>query len=136
VAVNAYRKLPLPTVPAGGAIKGELCPAYSGPDLTADWRLTGRTVDNSWAGSWAAHVVPSADGTQGDFDVSVDLGGGPIVFTGSITGGGLCLNGPIDTGWIGTLTGGCGPISDDATHVGPIPVYSNGTQIGTAELDR
>ena len=45
IAVNAYRKLPLPTIAAGDAIKGQLCPAATGPDLASGWKLIGRTVD-------------------------------------------------------------------------------------------
>jgi peptidoglycan/xylan/chitin deacetylase (PgdA/CDA1 family) len=136
IAVNAYRKLPLPTIAAGDAIKGELCPVATGPNLESDWKLIGRTPDGTWAGSWAASSVHSADGNPSDYDFTTDLGAGPITFTATVKSGGLCLGGAINTGVIGTVTGGCGAISDDTNQVGPIPIYVNGTQIGTAELAR
>jgi hypothetical protein len=136
IPVNAFRKLPLPTIAAGDAIKGELCPVYTGPNLESGWKLVGRTVDGSWAGSWEATAVHSADGNPSDYDITTNLGAGAITFTASVESGGLCFAGPINTGIIGTVTGGCGAISDDTNRVGPIPVYSNGTQIGSAELDR
>lgn len=137
VAINAFRKFALPTIAAGGAVKGELCPVGSGPDLASDWKLTSRTVDGSWVGSWAAHIVPSPDSAPGSYDISVELAkGGGTTFTGTVKSGGLCLGGFIDDGKSVTLTGGCGAISDDANQIGPIPIYQDGQEIGTLEFAR